>query len=786
MSSPVPPIGLVGPVAVIIPRFPSVTGTALLREVDELERQGLPIHLVALAREDPSLVPEEAEGWIDRVIFLRLIGWRVLVENARVIMRHPARWLGTLLRLTWDARGDIRHAAAVLGHYLAAVELGQRLRALGACHVHAHDAELPALVAQVAAHVHRSTDLPSSVTVHGQDIATSHAGLGSRLADSSFLRCTSQHAALALKGALGSALHGVPVVMIRRGMTVGPVPRAPALGRPGVERALRVTCVARLEPSKGVANLIEAMRLLARGAGGLPRLVVECALIGEGSERANLERLARQADLENHVKFRGALSQRDVAQALRAADVFVLPSSGDERGRIEGLPAALVEALASGTPAIATRMGGIPELIVSEETGLLVEPEDVHALAMALARIANDPEGAMRRAERGVEHVRAAFMASNMAARLVSEFERAGARLEVGSGSEAMKSLDIADIASESAALIAPGCARVGVVSIRRSADGLAVELRVPVAQELGATRVLARRRAEGASGSPIPETRALAALAAAMASSDGEDARPHLPSVVGSLAARRLEIISLVDGRPLTALVRRGRWLRGDPDLAVSMAGEWLGRFERIPLPAGDTPAHDREAVAARVLHEAHEDALRCVQLGLAKSLVDRALQMCRRELREGLPPATCWSHGRFVPGHLVVSGLDHLFNGIERHVPQAASGRVTGIELGGLQPGVPGEDAAAFLECLALIVPGLASLGLLRERRHELERAFLGGRDGVAPTAPTPALRAAKLLAVAARWSGLMSGPHDRAARPRQWFLRLRLSARILELTT
>lgn len=267
---------LVGPVAVIVPRFPSVTGAALLREIDALEREGVPVMLVAVERDEPSLVPEEVEGWIERVLYLRLISRRVLAENLSVLVRHPRRWLGTLARLAWDARADLSRVAGVLGLYLGAVELGSRLRASGVRHVHAHDAELPALVARIASRVHRSNALPFSVTVHGHDIAASHAGLATRLEGVSFVRCTSYHAASSLRGALGAAMPDAPIVMIRRGIAASPSPvlpsRVPALGRPGIERALRVLCVARLEPQKGLAHLFEALRLLTEAAGGLRRL----------------------------------------------------------------------------------------------------------------------------------------------------------------------------------------------------------------------------------------------------------------------------------------------------------------------------------------------------------------------------------------------------------------------------------------------------------------------------------------------------------------------------------
>jgi glycosyltransferase involved in cell wall biosynthesis len=135
--------------------------------------------------------------------------------------------------------------------------------------------------------------------------------------------------------------------------------------------------VGQLVPIKAVDNLVEAFRrLLAKGAGqGRARLVI----IGEGKCGPELERQVAAAGIGEHVVFAGALPQATVARWIAAADILCLPSHN------EGTPNVIVEALASGVPVVASRVGGIPELIPSDANGVLVPPANPEALAAALS-----------------------------------------------------------------------------------------------------------------------------------------------------------------------------------------------------------------------------------------------------------------------------------------------------------------------------------------------------------------------------------------------------------------
>jgi L-malate glycosyltransferase len=162
-------------------------------------------------------------------------------------------------------------------------------------------------------------------------------------------------------------------------------PREPDAVRRALELpsdAIVVGGIGRLSPKKGFHDLVAAVgRLLATG------LPVELVLVGEGPERARLEAEARAAGLEGRVRFLGHRS--DVQDLYSAFDVFVLPSYE------EGSPNALLEAMASGCPVIATAVGGTPEILGDSSLGRLISPGDPEALAAALGELLED--AALRR-----------------------------------------------------------------------------------------------------------------------------------------------------------------------------------------------------------------------------------------------------------------------------------------------------------------------------------------------------------------------------------------------------
>jgi glycosyltransferase involved in cell wall biosynthesis len=149
---------------------------------------------------------------------------------------------------------------------------------------------------------------------------------------------------------------------------------------PGSERTpVRVGFVKWLQARYGPQDLIEALGLLTD-------LQFEATLVGDGPSRASLEARVVELGLTEHVHFLGSRPHSQIPDLMRGFDIFVMPSHE------EGWGVAAAEASATGIPVVATRFGGIPEIVVDGQTGLLVPPSDPPALAAAIRRLAGDAD----------------------------------------------------------------------------------------------------------------------------------------------------------------------------------------------------------------------------------------------------------------------------------------------------------------------------------------------------------------------------------------------------------
>jgi len=168
--------------------------------------------------------------------------------------------------------------------------------------------------------------------------------------------------------------------------------------------------VAVLRAQKALQVLLEATATLRSRLPGLQLLVV-----GDGPERAALERRAGELGLDGGVRFLG--TRTDVPDVLRALDVAVVSSD------YEGLPLSVLEYMAAGLPVVATRVGGVPEVVEHGTTGLLVERRDPAALAGAVLSLLRDPERRARMGLAGRERQRRAFSIEAFVGRVESLYE---------------------------------------------------------------------------------------------------------------------------------------------------------------------------------------------------------------------------------------------------------------------------------------------------------------------------------------------------------------------------
>ena len=262
------------------------------------------------------------------------------------------------------------------------VELARQARRDSITHLHAHFASLAGRVTWIASAL---TGIPYTVTTHAKDIF--HESV-----DPVWLRriCADAQRVIAIsrynEEYLGTVLAGTGATVSLRYNALeldrfsyrAPEPASAKRAEP-----LRVCAVGRLVPKKGFADLIEAVRILVSSG-----VDVEVELAGDGDERARLSEQIDRLGLADRIRLLGPLTQAEVRDLLARSDVFAAPCIEAADGNIDGLPTVILEAMACGTPVVATAVSGLPEVVRDGVTGLLLPPGDPASLAVALRRIA--------------------------------------------------------------------------------------------------------------------------------------------------------------------------------------------------------------------------------------------------------------------------------------------------------------------------------------------------------------------------------------------------------------
>jgi glycosyltransferase involved in cell wall biosynthesis len=322
-------------VCYVLKRFPRLSQTFVLEELLELQRQGVPLAVVA--RGGPGgETPFRA-----------------------LLTRFPVEYMPPGADEQWVA---------------------SRLRALGATHVHAHFA---GWAAEMAARATSRAGLPYTFTAHATDIyrtGLDESALVERMSGARAVVTVTDANRRHLQRMLARHDRGARVLRIYNGVDVHRL--HPVLA--GRDRDL-VVGVGRLVTKKGHAVLVEAIRQLRER-----QVAVRLTVVGDGPLRENLERQVRDSRLTETVTLLGARPHEEVLGLLSRATTFALPSTVADDGDRDALPTVVLEAMALATPVVSTTVSGIPEQVDSGRTGLLVPPDDPGALADALQRLLLD------------------------------------------------------------------------------------------------------------------------------------------------------------------------------------------------------------------------------------------------------------------------------------------------------------------------------------------------------------------------------------------------------------
>lgn len=381
-------------VACIVKGYPRLSETFIAQELKALEDAGIPLEIYSLRRPTDTqrhplhaqirapvhYLPEYLYRHPYRVIAGFLHAWRT------------RRWRA-LLPIFWrDFRRDCSF---------------NRIRRLGQAVVlareitpdrnwlYVHFLHTPASVAYYAAIL---TDLPWSCSAHAKDIWTLQKWeIAEKLthmqwlvtctqANENYLRSISEPA----DAPRGNNLKEQKVQTVQKvkllyhGLDLHRFPPPPA-SKNSTTDTLNILSVGRAVPKKGYDILLRALAQLPTD------LCWQFVHIGDGPLRAQLQQQAQTLNLAPRMQWLGARSFNEVLTCYRAADLFILPSRIDANGDRDGMPNVLLEAMSQALPCIATNISGIPELITTEQNGLLVPSEDADTLAHQILRASKDP-----------------------------------------------------------------------------------------------------------------------------------------------------------------------------------------------------------------------------------------------------------------------------------------------------------------------------------------------------------------------------------------------------------
>ena len=375
--------------AYLFERFPSFGQTFCYREVAELGQQGVapPIFSIREPKNEPP------QDWDARIVKRAqyLPEEKELLDDVRRASKKGKLAPEIIAALDeWGRRPEFLRL-------YQAVYVGLRLQQNEIRHVHAHFA---GMAARTAFWIGRFFPITFSFTAHANDIFAPRkfeVSLDKLVEAARFIATETDYAEKFLREhfpARADRIH-----RIYNGLNLAEFRRADFSTTPPL-----IIAVGRLIAKKGFADLLRACRLLLERGKSF-----RCDIIGEGPLEKELREQMVQFDLQSCVGLPGAKPQHEIREHLAAATAFVLPSVIEPDGGMDNLPTVIMEAMAAGLPVVSTSVGGIPEMVIENETGFLVPPGDAAALAGAIEKMISDRSLARTLGQAGPERAQRLF-----------------------------------------------------------------------------------------------------------------------------------------------------------------------------------------------------------------------------------------------------------------------------------------------------------------------------------------------------------------------------------------
>ncbi len=365
--------------------------TFILEEMAAMSEHGAELVIVPRnpARE---VFHEHAQELIDFAVWLPIINREIFLSLLNALAVDPRIWK-IMRRISGNSR-----TLKILAKNLAVVPksfyISELLRQSGVEHIHAHWGSTTSTMAWIASEF---TDIPWSMTLHRWDIPENNM-LEVKVDSAAFVRCISEGGRNELLRIVGEEFHD-KAKTLHMGVLL---PEQPSPSSSSSRSDFVIACPANLLPVKGHKFLIEACKLLVKDKS----INLRCFVVGDGTLETEIRQQVRRLELENVIVLLGRIPNEKLLCMYDEGevDVVVLPSIVTSDGEHEGIPVALMEAMAHGIPVVSTETGGIPELL-KDGAGLLVPPESPEELAGAIAQLMSNRDLRISLSQKGYERI---------------------------------------------------------------------------------------------------------------------------------------------------------------------------------------------------------------------------------------------------------------------------------------------------------------------------------------------------------------------------------------------
>lgn len=408
-------------IAYIFERFPSFTQTFCVREILELERQGVRPLIFSIRDTRDEGIQHFPPELLERVHFLPNKEELTATVREWKDAHQLPRAAGLCLRHWGDQPDKARiYEAAYIAKVMA--DLGRAAPR----HAHSHFAGIGA---RTCWWLRKFTGISYSFTAHANDIfckpGEQSPPFERLFTDASLIVTVSDYTARQLRQQYPQAAPRVQRVY--NGLDLAPITAA----RMAADRSAApggILSVGRLIEKKGYEDLINACSFL-RDWG----IDFQCRIVGEGPLEDSLKQQISKLHLAHNVELTGPLGMDEITRRLASqTQVFALACATESDGGKDNLPTVLMEAMAASLPCVSTRVAGVPEMVLENRTGLLCDERQPELFAAHLAQLLRDPKLCEKMGLAGLEHARANFALEKTASHLLTQFvEHGGLRLDL-------------------------------------------------------------------------------------------------------------------------------------------------------------------------------------------------------------------------------------------------------------------------------------------------------------------------------------------------------------------